>query len=961
MKHLSTVTHRARTPRRLLAIGGGAILYLGLAWLNHGTLTSLGTFDRFTFWQLWLPFGFSLGVAAIFLAMGAIVWYYGRARGLAILVFGLCLCLMSTFAVQTGATAGSPLLSLIGLISSRLGLYLLALMLLIFPRNLLIPHDRDQGSQRHLLARLLWGYIATCTCFGCGSFVYAWGYFALPPAALSLLYRCDFAFLFIAIVGSVGSIIVSYCVSASSRERMQRRLVLVGVLLALVPIFLLLVLPTANTLFLAPSYWTHEGLSDSRLISVTVIFLPLALGYAILRYHLLVLDSLIRRVLTGVFRSISIALTGYLVVVSAASLWQNATRLMVAAIIVTLVLLIPGLWQLSARLATLVLPFEQLRDLPAYPDLVVDIALSDAGVLSSLARQLGDRLSARFGTDAVALLLLDEATDSYHQVMSPAVPISSWVPDGREVFVEERVSLHSSLVTFCQKERQPYLWSSYQDQHARRPMFAAYGATSSLNPLLAPLWWHGHLIGMALLGERANHELYAGPDLEPLSLILAQWAPRLGLALQSRQEERHEQILAALSRPLPLDRSSSLEDAMSACLHTITQALPNSSAEYWHFDPDKQRLSRLIRTGKGPLFSAADTMHPTTPADWSAAFLEAQPTSERQQHQLPLPTLLQAPQGAVAWLPLIRVPKNGETEPPPSFGVLVLCFEPAHRFRPEEQILLKTYARSLTGMLTQVELLTTLRTRLTSLNETALLKRTECSQVLAELFGEVQHLQMSLSSHQEGRTASWPGEHARKGDVSAAFPTERHSLQHRRMASWEAPWLQPFQLAMHTLNEALAETASPSVSQPSRTPEPFASTLGLSPLLWKQVQDIVQEGLPQRTIWLAIAPATLRALLSYAFQLHGYEVLSFPYATQMLAQLADTGGAAKSHPSVLLVDQETLGMDLARFHALLPQTYTPLLVVLTPPAASPVALKSAAIRSIAYPFQIDDLLRLFPA
>src|SRR5690348_14613021 len=126
-----------------------------------------------------------------------------------------------------------------------------------------------------------------------------------------------------------------------------------GVLLAFVPFLLLTMLP--GVLHLPSSVAL-----DAQVSTLTAIFLPLALGYSILRYQILVFDMYIRRIVSWVVGAVSLIVSGYLVVAfTSLPSWLNQTA-HVAVVAFCLVVLAPLVWWL-AHLITERLFFNEIR------------------------------------------------------------------------------------------------------------------------------------------------------------------------------------------------------------------------------------------------------------------------------------------------------------------------------------------------------------------------------------------------------------------------------------------------------------------------------------------------------------------------------------------------------------------------------------------------------------------------
>src|SRR5205085_11323236 len=139
-----------------------------------------------------------------------------------------------------------------------------------------------------------------------------------------------------ALTSSLVTIVASYRQSSSLRERQQQRLFMGGVILAFAPLLVLTVLPSLLNL---PQYVINGQLS-----TITLSFFPLALGYTILRYQVLVFDMYIRRAVAWMVGGVGLAMLGYLVfTVSSIFLSRSAAVSVVAGVVLTGVLA-PCIW-----------------------------------------------------------------------------------------------------------------------------------------------------------------------------------------------------------------------------------------------------------------------------------------------------------------------------------------------------------------------------------------------------------------------------------------------------------------------------------------------------------------------------------------------------------------------------------------------------------------------------------------
>src|SRR6266404_2114400 len=107
----------------------------------------------------------------------------------------------------------------------------------------------------------------------------------------------------------------------------------IGRVLAFHPFLFLTLLPQ---LFLPPRFMINAQVS-----TLTAVLLPLALGYSILRYQILVFDTYIRRAVAWIAGGVSLAVTGYLVVMLCRLLWSGNAAAWTISVVVALLILGP--------------------------------------------------------------------------------------------------------------------------------------------------------------------------------------------------------------------------------------------------------------------------------------------------------------------------------------------------------------------------------------------------------------------------------------------------------------------------------------------------------------------------------------------------------------------------------------------------------------------------------------------
>ena len=255
----------------------------------------------------------------MFLAVSTLVWLYASDRGIARLLFGFSCSMMVVFAVQTGASSGSSILSAIGDTAATLSLLLLAILLFFFPKNVFlptIPTEIVQVRHKHRVSRrssyssipVLRLYIGILIIMAAVSTIYNGFYTMLPPQLFSVFQIISNIYSVVALSGILITIIVSYRQTSSMRERQQRRIFVGGVILTAAPLLFLTIIPKA--LGLSSRYYV-----DPQLSTLTISLFPFALGYSILRYQFLVFDRYIRRAVSWMVGAVGLIVGGYVVIV----------------------------------------------------------------------------------------------------------------------------------------------------------------------------------------------------------------------------------------------------------------------------------------------------------------------------------------------------------------------------------------------------------------------------------------------------------------------------------------------------------------------------------------------------------------------------------------------------------------------------------------------------------------------
>lgn len=666
---------------------------------------------------LWLRFGFSALVALLFLAIGTLVWLYARNRQVALLLFCFTFTMMAAFAVETGASSDDSLLSAIGDMSSVLSVFLFALLLLFFPKSYLsssaVSREEPQLYQRHPTTLLLRGYVAMLVSLGIVAALHA-SLYAVPslqhPSWIDIIGNI---FYLVALTGILITIVLSYHRISSLRQGQQQRLFVSGVILAFAPLLLLTILPVVLNF---PQYSV-----DGQITTITLGFLPLALGYTILRYQVLIFDMYIRRSVAWLIGSVGLVILGYGVFICGTLVFAHNP--LAIFLLVTMGVLAPCVWALARNITDRLFFTEMLhyRRLIEQPDALANetFDLNKASQLITIAAV------SLFETQEVCLFVLDEATGYYH----PYPPLQ----EGGNSHDEARRLLVQRLLQYTASSEEVHTDSGWikanaviirHVESAQRPLLlreairpdeelprglsrylATTGSLDSREPLLACVRFQGKMIGMLVLGERGDRQAYAGPDFEALHLLFTRYASVLQTARLYAQVNQHVTILDKLysTNAVPIHDFETIDQAAMAYARIAADAV-SSGAAIWLYEEKEKHLRRIIFIGTGPRLVQQDILTPSQEEDWLPWFFEGdssqigQGTSEGKS----MPSCLsQAPCFPFVWLPLNRGDQH--------LGLLVLTYSQPHHFSHEERRVLEMFATQCVAALENVRITLALR------------------------------------------------------------------------------------------------------------------------------------------------------------------------------------------------------------------------------------------------------------
>ncbi len=688
-------------------------LYLCLLGANALTQFSAGA--GMSFFNL-ARFGFSAFTALVYLAVGSLVWLFARERRVAHLLLLFSLAMVVIFANETVHNLSGSLLATATGISGVVALTAFALLLLVFPYNyrtdLRGRRQAKLGWRRRLRQWLLKAYIVAHIALASLVVAYAVSKNLLalaPPAWLSLMVN----FYYVgALVCILLTIIGAYCFASELRIRQQLRLFVAGVVLAFAPPLFLTVLPLALGV---PTHYVIDG----QLSSLPLLLLPLALGYAILRYQVLVFDRYIRRAVAWAVGMIGLAVLCYLVILLSRLVFSDPGLRAEQVICVTLFMAVlgPTTWWLAHTL-TERLFFPEIRYYKRHmqrPELLTreTFDLNKASELLVLATMQA------FETQEVCFYILDERTGYYHLAPPQETYRNQGMVRGQllwqladfaQLFRQGKVDVmdaqHAALQRLATAPRPLFLREALDESSQGASGLHRYLVTSPherFNPLLIPVRAQGRMIGVLCLGERGDGQGYAGPDFEVLHLLLSHFSSVLETARLYVQASRHMAMLNALySARTRLERAyTSIEEVAVAYASVAAEAM-QGAAEIWLYVPESAVLHRVVHAGQGPSLLEVTWINQLQEQDWSACFREGANQLGSSGRPGTIPTCLEhLSEEPFAWLPLCKGQRR--------MGVLLCSFPTPHVFSVEEKRILGMFARQCAAAMENAQITIALR------------------------------------------------------------------------------------------------------------------------------------------------------------------------------------------------------------------------------------------------------------
>ena len=889
---------QSATRHRLVALLA-TLCYVGLVCYNVGGTFSMpgapGEADA-VHWGMQL--GFSTLVGCLYCAVGVLSFLYLRHRILALVVFGFGMSMAASFALETSAILSVNFLNPYADIAdtgSVMALFLFDVLLLLFPHNFF---EETEKQRRPLLVCYLVLLTGVAVFLLVGNFDSAMNTVLLALGSLLIA------------LASFGTLLVSYTHISTPRKRQQMRLLAAGMILAYVPFVVLTVLPTA-----VPSVSPAMSILGAQFSTLAFGVVPVALGYALLRYHLLVIDRHIRLAVTGLVGGVCLGLWAYLVFVflftSVLATSSGSELLWVGALVMGAS--IPLVWKVAPLLTDRLL-FDP--ELAAVHRLLYDEApqalLLNAGDAAAVVQQLLSAVRSICKAPDVCFLAAAQESNTYHVIAFPpgeeGLPTSECMlvtqvarvmggnTVGRPAWFDGRAPAFARL----ERARRPLFLSELRSDTVssptgRLPLFLPSSRVQG-DPLLVPVRrGSAGLMGVLILGSREEHGPYAGPDFAQIDLILARFAGRLERALADEAIRQHVALLYTLYRAStlpPLEQSLLAGKELARIYGSAIAASfeQDVGIELWLFDVSDGLLRRAVNSGNAPLLPY-EVIKPAT-NDWCCWFQEGKTERSTLRDTKGL-SFLQAPDFPFAWLPLQRERHH--------LGVLVLTFSSARTFSAGERQMLEIFAHQLTTIFLNAHIASELGDSIDTQLTQAYLKRQRIGSHLERLRNQLTGIQRSLEDVRRSFQALSPGMFA---------PSSRDTVEENdsRYLSAPAPRIEDIlTLVERRLRESQSRLQSLALFRQSEQ-EIEKPVFVVGKRVWEEVNAILGSFEPDRdnVILIISADSDYTALCARALSAGGYATDSVSSCEQALARVYHSPVAAL--PVLFLLDPQVPGM-----------------------------------------------------
>ena len=531
------------------------VICLVLALVN--TFSLLTASQHFTL-LLGLQIVSSLFTSFAFLVVGLLVWLFARDRQVAQLLAAFTSVLAVCFASVTGGLSADPTLAhisdCISSASAALSVPFLALFLFHFPVNYFSPERRNLHRMRVWLLRV-YLFLLMALCFLVIAVLLGKAFPALNTAfsvqygdgVKALYYLFGIAGIFLASLASIRGR------GQDTRTRQQFRLLAGGVVLSLLPVLILAVLP---------SILSGATEVDGRVSSLALVILAISLGYSVLRNQLLVLDTFVRKIASILVACVGLAIVAYLALSLNSILSSQKVSFAILCSFLFLSVLGPYVWT-HARGFTDVLFFPDVLRYRRLLEKPAALLGNEVLTLDRAAELLTLSAATTFETLHVAFLSLAPTGETFracppletarvkdrqrHEVLQRVQQLFALSQETLETG-DGDISAHLYALELLRLSTRPMLLSELlrsQSGSLGLERFFTPATTQGDDMLLAPLRVQGKMIGILILGERADHQRYAGPDFDIVQVVLSRFAETISTAYFTRElhlynEELHE-------------------------------------------------------------------------------------------------------------------------------------------------------------------------------------------------------------------------------------------------------------------------------------------------------------------------------------------------------------------------------------------------------------------------------------
>ncbi len=414
-----------------------------------------------------------------------------------------------------------------------------------------------------------------------------------------------------------------------SAARERARTLLGGMLVGILPVLLLSIIPQV---------FTGKLLVNATISALTLIAIPLAFAYAVVRRDFLGMDSLARQTALVLLTVIGIAMSSVMLAEVTAPLLPTSTVLIIVALAAVLVLLIVAgaRWLTDAwlfpevrRYRRMIVAGEKARETGLDPRRLVGQIIGEVRLLlpvREVAVFAPDRRTARL----VALLSPETEEGSGEPSTPPNIlarSLSASTPQTKVLLpIDQAIYNHLSHnsrpipVELRQAVQHPSRNAPLQPGQGSNKMSSADGAPSGDGGILIPTFWHllvpftveQHLVGVLAVGEREDGQGYSETDLRLLRERARYHALALDYLLryaelQTAYRQRYEidrlkdQFIVTMQRDIqvPLGRA---KQVLAGLADLSSEELVQHATEVplWikrvgaHIEDVSQRLQRFV-------------------------------------------------------------------------------------------------------------------------------------------------------------------------------------------------------------------------------------------------------------------------------------------------------------------------------------------------------------------------------